>query len=65
MAGDASTPLFSPGARPAVRLVCGTVENLRKALTDALPRVQALIDSGRISLSDFAHEKFNGCEIIP
>ncbi len=53
---------WSPAGR---QLVCGTVENLRKALTDALPRVQALIDSGRISLSDFAHEKFNGCEIIP
>ena len=51
---------------PAGRdLVCGTVENLRKALTDALPRVQALIASGRISFPDFAHEKFNGCEIIP
>jgi uncharacterized protein len=46
-------------------LVCGTVENLRKALTRAVPRVRALIDNGTISTSDFAHEKFNGCEIIP
>jgi uncharacterized protein len=47
------------------QLVCGTVENLRDALMDALPRVRALIASGRIHLPDFAHEKFNGCEIIP
>jgi putative peptide-modifying radical SAM enzyme len=47
------------------RLVCSTVENLHKSLTDALPRVKHLIASGRIGLADFAHEKFNGCEIIP
>ncbi len=46
-------------------LVCGTVENLHQALIDELPRVQALIESGLIKISDFAHEKFNGCEIIP
>jgi uncharacterized protein len=47
------------------RLVCGTVENLRDALITALPRVRRLIDQGTIELGDFAHEKFNGCEIIP
>jgi radical SAM protein with 4Fe4S-binding SPASM domain len=47
------------------RLVCGTVESLHAALTDALPRVKALIENGRISPADFTHEKFNGCEIIP
>jgi radical SAM protein with 4Fe4S-binding SPASM domain len=46
-------------------LVCGTVENLRDALITALPRVQRLIHEGTISPGDFAHEKFNGCEIIP
>ncbi len=53
---------WNPAGR---QLVCGTVENLRDALADALPRVRALIASGRISLADFSHEKFNGCEIIP
>jgi putative peptide-modifying radical SAM enzyme len=53
---------WNPAGR---QLVCGTVENLRDALTDALPRVRALIVSGCISLADFSHEKFNGCEIIP
>lgn len=47
------------------RLVCGTVENLHDALITALPRVQKLIDQGTITLGNFAHEKFNGCEIIP
>ena len=47
------------------RLVCGTVENLHAALTGALPQVRSLLDNGTIALSDFAHEKFNGCEIIP
>ena len=47
------------------RLVCRTVENLHAALTEALPRVKALIKSGKITTADFVHEKFNGCEIIP
>ncbi|ABS54755.1 Radical SAM domain protein [Methanoregula boonei 6A8] len=52
--------------KPAGReLVCGTVQNLYDALAGALPRVQDLIRSGRISPGEFSHEKFNGCEIIP
>jgi uncharacterized protein len=47
------------------KTVCGTVENLYSALTEAVPRVRALIERGTITLHDFAHEKFNGCEIIP
>jgi putative peptide-modifying radical SAM enzyme len=46
-------------------LVCGTIESLRHALIAALPRVRRLIDEGTIVPGDFAHEKFNGCEIIP
>lgn len=47
------------------QLVCGTVENLRDALVKELPRVRALIKAGKILPPGFAHEKFNGCEIIP
>ena len=47
------------------RLVCGTVEKLRECLNDALPMIKDLIRKGTISLDDFRHEKFNGCEIIP
>ncbi len=45
--------------------VCGTVDNMIQALNDALPSVRALIDAGRIHLSDFEYQKYNGCEIIP
>jgi uncharacterized protein len=47
------------------KLVCDTVENLRDALITALPRVRRFIQNGTVTLEDFAHEKFNGCEIIP
>ena len=46
-------------------LVCGTVENLHAALTEALPQVRFLIANGVLAPGDFAHEKYNGCEIIP
>lgn len=47
------------------KLVCGTVQNLHDALRGALPRINDLIRRRIISVEDFAHEKFNGCEIIP
>jgi uncharacterized protein len=47
------------------RMVCSSVKNLHDGLTGALPRVNDLIDEGVICVSDFSHEKFNGCEIIP
>ena len=47
------------------RVVCGTVENLYHGLSGALPRVRGLIDDGIIGLEDFAHPRYNGCEIIP
>ena len=47
------------------RVVCGTVENLHSALSAALPEVQALMNAGTIRMEDFAHRKYNSCEIIP
>jgi uncharacterized protein len=47
------------------RMVCDTVRNHHDGLQEAFPRVQSLIERGIISLQDFNHEKFNGCEIIP
>jgi uncharacterized protein len=47
------------------KLVCETIGNLHDALTGAVPRIRDLIGEGAISLADFAHEKYNGCEIIP
>lgn len=46
-------------------LICGTVLNLGKGIQEALPKIRSLIDEERISLGDFAHTRFNGCEIIP
>jgi len=61
--------LYSQVTRPwpaaGRQAVCGTVAVLYDVLTEALPRVRALIDGGSISLASFDHEKFNGCEIIP
>ncbi|MCK9580632.1 MAG: TIGR04084 family radical SAM/SPASM domain-containing protein [Methanoregula sp.] len=54
-----------PWGKDERQQVCGTVENLHDALLEALPRVKMLLDKGTISLGDFSHEKFNGCEIIP
>ncbi len=54
-----------PWGEEGRRLVCGTVENLRDALVAALPRIRRLMDEGAITPDDFAHEKYNGCEIIP
>ncbi|KDE56563.1 TIGR04084 family radical SAM/SPASM domain-containing protein [Methanoculleus sp. MH98A] len=47
------------------RAVCGTVENLHSALSAALPEIRALIRDGRVRMEDFAHRKYNSCEIIP
>ena len=57
--------ITKPWNKAERKTVCRTVENLHSALTDSVPRVRALIERGTITLDDFAHEKFNGCEIIP
>ena len=57
--------IIKPWSAAERRVVCSTVENLHSCLTAVLPRIKALIDKGTISLGDFSHEKFNGCEIIP
>jgi putative peptide-modifying radical SAM enzyme len=46
-------------------LVCGSVRNLDEALAAALPEVRRLIAEGCIRDADFAHTRYNGCEIIP
>ncbi len=47
------------------RQVCGTVCNMIKCLRRELPRVRRLVSKGTVSLSDFKHLRYNGCEIIP
>ncbi|MFZ0005611.1 MAG: TIGR04084 family radical SAM/SPASM domain-containing protein [Methanoregula sp.] len=57
--------IIHPWNQEGRQLVCSTVENLRQALAEEFPRVRSLVESGRIKMSDFVHEKYNGCEIIP
>ena len=57
--------ITKPWGASGRKTVCSTVENLHSSLTGILPRIKDLIDQGVIHLSDFSHEKFNGCEIIP
>jgi uncharacterized protein len=45
--------------------VCKTVKNLVESLRTILPRVEKLIDTGRVRMQDFEHVNFNSCEIIP
>jgi len=47
------------------RQVCGTVKNMVSCLKEELPRVRKLMSEGVVSLSDFEHLRYNGCEIIP
>lgn len=45
--------------------VCNTVRNMIDALRDIKPEVEHLIQTGKISSSQFDYVKYNGCEIIP
>jgi uncharacterized protein len=45
--------------------VCYTVEQLIKSVQTQIPRIQRLIQDGKISLEDFDYIKYNGAEIIP
>jgi uncharacterized protein len=45
--------------------VCNTVRELVNSVKTELPRMQRLINSGKIKLSDFDYVKYNGAEIIP
>jgi hypothetical protein len=46
-------------------MVCDTVKDLAKAISEQVHRIWRLIDKGKISLSDFEYTRYNGCEIIP
>jgi uncharacterized protein len=49
----------------AYAMVCNTVRKLVEALRTELPRINKLIDDGKVRKSDFDFMKYNGCEIIP
>jgi uncharacterized protein len=45
--------------------VCRTVKSLVDDVKLQIPRIQQLIDLGKVRLEDFDFIKYNGCEIIP
>ena len=57
--------ILKPWPREGAELVCSTVRALYDAITGILPELKDLITCGHITLDDFSHEKYNGCEIIP
>ncbi|MCX6802340.1 MAG: TIGR04084 family radical SAM/SPASM domain-containing protein [Candidatus Diapherotrites archaeon] len=57
--------IVKPWPKEGRDLACKSVKEYRKMLLEALPEIKGLIKQGKISLADFEHIKFNGCEIIP
>ncbi len=57
--------IMKPWPESGADLVCNTVREHKLALEMILPYILKLIDEKSITLSSFAHEKYNGCEIIP
>lgn len=57
--------ILQPWPAEGREIVCSTVRAMLSALHASLPRIENLIYKGVISIEQFAHEKYNGCEIIP
>ena len=54
-----------PWSKEGRRLVYESVKNLKEAMESQLPRVKRLIADKKITIEQFDHVKYNGCEIIP
>jgi putative peptide-modifying radical SAM enzyme len=57
--------VMEPWPQKGRQEVCMTVKVLYETLRQELPSIRGLLEKGIISIEDFAHEKYNGCEIIP
>lgn len=57
--------IMQPWPPEGAEIVCATVRALYKTLTSVLPEMNELLQKGIISSDKLAHEKFNGCEVIP
>lgn len=57
--------IVKPWSLEQKKLVCGSVKHLERVLKGLLPEIKALVSAEKISLKDFEHLKYNGCEIIP
>jgi uncharacterized protein len=49
----------------AYSTVCTTVRGLIDSIKSQLPRINKLIELGKLNINDFDFLEFNGCEIIP
>ena len=45
--------------------VCRTVNNLIDSVSEQIPKIESLLEQGRIHFRDFEYVRFNGCEIVP
>src|SRR3989344_1913614 len=57
--------ILKPWKNEGYHILCPTIYNLIDELRKALPNIKELIQNNTISLKDFEHIKYNGCEIIP
>ena len=57
--------IVNPWPNEGIDVTCETVFALYKGLTAVLPEIQLLLKDGIITMEQFEHEKYNGCEIIP
>jgi putative peptide-modifying radical SAM enzyme len=57
--------IVKPWPDDGIDMVCKTAFALHDELTAVLPEVQLLLQDGIITMDQFEHEKYNGCEIIP
>jgi uncharacterized protein len=57
--------ILNPWPKEGTDLVCSTVRVLFDALMEIIPGIRTLITDGGVNPDQFAHEKYNGCEIIP
>jgi hypothetical protein len=51
--------------KKGINEVCGTVKHLLREMERVAPKVQRLLNEGRIKKKDFEFVKYNCAEIIP
>jgi uncharacterized protein len=57
--------IVKPWTEEQKGIFCGSVRALNDGITEVLPEISNLIRKKTIGMEDFAHTRFNGCEIIP
>jgi len=57
--------IMNPWPEEGKDQICSTVRSHISILQNLLPRINRLIEEGKIDQHAFLYERFNGCEIIP